>query len=109
MHIFVKEKKYLNIFVCVCFDASLQDVDASEIKVQVCVYAFDLLYLNGEVRSATGEATVTQRSLSALPSSVRTGVCVRVYCLRARPRARRPAEMPTASLNANDGATGGRN
>lgn len=26
-----------------------QGVDASEIKVQVCVYAFDLLYLNGEV------------------------------------------------------------
>uniref|UniRef100_UPI003AAB0FD0 DNA ligase 1 n=1 Tax=Centroberyx gerrardi TaxID=166262 RepID=UPI003AAB0FD0 len=25
-----------------------KDVDASEIKVQVCVYAFDLLYLNGE-------------------------------------------------------------
>lgn len=26
----------------------MQDADASEIKVQVCVYAFDLLYLNGE-------------------------------------------------------------
>jgi len=26
----------------------LQDADASEINVQVCVYAFDLLYLNGE-------------------------------------------------------------
>ena len=26
-----------------------QDADASEIKVQVCVYAFDLLYLNGKV------------------------------------------------------------
>ncbi|XP_069493641.1 DNA ligase 1 [Ambystoma mexicanum] len=25
-----------------------KDVDASEIKVQVCVYAFDMLYLNGE-------------------------------------------------------------
>lgn len=27
----------------------MQDVDAAAIKVQVCVYAFDLLYLNGEV------------------------------------------------------------
>lgn len=26
----------------------LQDADASEIKIQVCVYAFDLLYLNGK-------------------------------------------------------------
>lgn len=26
-----------------------QEVDASEIQVQVCLYAFDLIYLNGEV------------------------------------------------------------
>lgn len=31
---------------------SQQDADASEIKVQVCVYAFDLLYLNGKVSVA---------------------------------------------------------
>lgn len=31
------------------FFYSQQDADASEIKVQVCVYAFDLLYLNGKV------------------------------------------------------------
>lgn len=28
--------------------ALLQDANISDIKVQVCVYAFDLLYLNGE-------------------------------------------------------------
>ena len=27
-----------------------KDADAGNIKVQVCVFAFDLLYLNGEVR-----------------------------------------------------------
>ena len=39
------------VCVCVCVFPS-QDVDASEIKVQVCIYAFDLLYLNGEVSAA---------------------------------------------------------
>lgn len=48
-----------------CVDVSLQDVDASEIKVQVCVYAFDLLYLNGEVRPSDDDddENITQRSL----------------------------------------------
>ena len=27
----------------------LQDADVSQIQVQVCIFAFDLLYLNGEV------------------------------------------------------------
>ena len=27
-----------------------KDADESTIKVHVCIYAFDLLYLNGEVR-----------------------------------------------------------
>lgn len=71
-----------------CVDASLQDVDASEIKVQVCVYAFDLLYLNGEVRpAAADEENITQRSLSTLLLSFKTSVsvCVRVFivCERA--------------------------
>lgn len=29
-----------------------QEVDAAEIQVQVCLYAFDLIYLNGEVSSS---------------------------------------------------------
>lgn len=32
--------------------ASTQEVDAAEIQVQVCLYAFDLIYLNGEVSSS---------------------------------------------------------
>lgn len=40
----INHYSHVKNFVCV-----FQDVDASEIKVQVCVYAFDLLYLNGEV------------------------------------------------------------
>lgn len=31
--------------------APTQEVDAAEIQVQVCLYAFDLIYLNGEVSS----------------------------------------------------------
>lgn len=40
--IFYKENRRIYVFYL------FQDADASEIKVQVCVYAFDLLYLNGE-------------------------------------------------------------
>lgn len=29
----------------------IQEVDAAEIQVQVCLYAFDLIYLNGKVSS----------------------------------------------------------
>lgn len=64
-----------------CFNASLQDVDALEIKVQVCVYAFDLLYLNGEVRPSTSEENITQRYLSVLLLSFK--IILRVYCLQA--------------------------
>lgn len=65
----------------VCYDASLQDVDALEIKVQVCVYAFDLLYLNGEVRLSINEENITQRSLSVLLLSFK--IILHVYCLQA--------------------------
>ena len=30
------------------YELFLQDANVADIKVQVCVYAFDLLYLNGE-------------------------------------------------------------
>lgn len=36
-----------------CSPAPTQEVDAAEIQVQVCLYAFDLIYLNGEVSSGS--------------------------------------------------------
>lgn len=35
---------------------STQEVDAAEIQVQVCLYAFDLIYLNGEVSPASRQS-----------------------------------------------------
>lgn len=94
-----------------CFYASLQDVAASEIKVQVCVYAFDLLYLNGEVRPSADEENITQLSFSLCCCHLKSA-CVSVrehLSFSEHACMRRPTEMPTMSLNANDGATGGSN
>lgn len=35
--------------VTVSLPSPLQDAEVSQIQVQVCIFAFDLLYLNGEV------------------------------------------------------------
>lgn len=64
LHIFIKVKILKKHAV------SPQDVDASEIKVQVCVYAFDLLYLNGEVRPS--DTNITQRSLNGFCCLLKT-------------------------------------
>lgn len=69
LHIFVRGEmlKWVSVCAYMCCFPVMQDVDASEIKVQVCVYAFDLLYLNGEVRPDVDEDNFPQRSLSLLP------------------------------------------
>lgn len=44
-HLFLR---CIHIYSAVALLLGLQDANESEIKVQVCIYAFDLLYLNGE-------------------------------------------------------------
>ena len=39
---------YIEVNSCTKYPPS-QDADVSNINIQVCVYAFDLLYLNGKV------------------------------------------------------------
>ena len=40
-----------SLLVPTCISSELQDAEVSQIQVQVCIFAFDLLYLNGEVRT----------------------------------------------------------
>lgn len=50
-----------------------QEVDAAEIQVQVCLYAFDLIYLNGEVGSGSASGGVAGRGRAVIGRFVSLG------------------------------------